>query len=1000
MCKTSQRKKVSPKLRFAVQRLQRDYAEYEASKGDFANITAAPMAMLKPDSHSMVDWLEWHVNLSPEDGPFKGGKYHLIVRFPPNYPLSAPKATMCSPIPHNHVYGTWICLNVLSGYIADYQAEVSDIIITPCGRRAIVKAIHHTHHSSEYELKYVDGEFETGRAPVHACRLSEEDQGWSYAYSVSSVLMQLSSFLFDETQIRNDKAAQQSSVASSLKFKCALCGHAGTSPVPAPVPTDEDGNTPLILAALNGDLEAVQDLLKAGSNPDQADDEGCTALIMAAQNDHLLVAQELLKAGVDVAKSDDDGDTPLTIAAANGCLAIVLELLKAGSDPEQGNNEGCTPLILAVQNEHLQIAQDLLQSGADVNKPDEDGDTPLIVAAINGHLEFVRMLRNASAEVEMANNDGHTALVAAANNGHLQIVRELTAAAPVDGYLSYAITVNMMVGGTKSEVPPRTKVVAAAKPVATPPPAKAVSMSSSARIFSEWGGGSSKRRQATRAKKTPLFGRLRVSVHMLRHIFGFMSQIELEHTFPCISRNVRKAVYLFSAQTILRKQLKCAYTTLGYESDTLGYGVNLTYHHSSTSSVKDINAVFPTLLSTAAIRDGIAMSAYKQSFSKWMPVYINPSHGRRALAHAIRSMANIVTSAGDEHTVTDETEIEMSLDEYYHQMSLSQTSASDRPKADRPKVHPLIDDWNKLATGRTQKMSTASYDVIMTVCGKLCNSTIVGMMTGDVHESIEALVGYFRWVHLFLGFCERDPGLRAFAQKKLQAFLGDESFRSKKIVPALGELLPFGILLGKPWVEIVQPFLDEAFVRNARWVINKFPEMGDLQQDRLGPNPASARRSRASFEANAVSLKLFAFHCTCTQLLQSLCPKNMSGRPPPVSDIKNALDLHFGTPTPSIVSNLQLACKQIKGMGDWATFFKSVQLNAPSSFRLCQWLRNSISASQKKGYHSWGYTLRKLKEARSQQPTEATAVAKTTNAPVTAALLVGGYPNPHRNWQR
>jgi len=512
-----------------------------------------------------------------------------------------------------------------------------------------------------------------------------------------------------------------------------------------------------------------------------------------------------------------------------------------------------------------------------------------------------------------------------------------------------------------------------------------------------------------RATKTPLFGALRVSIHMLRHIFTFMTPLELEQTFPFISRQVRSAVYLYTAQTVLRKQIKCSYTALGFLSnDTLGYGVNLTHHHSS-SSVNDINTVFPTLLSTAAIRAGINSSAYKQPFSHWVPVYINPSHGKRSLPLAVQSFVNVFGLNNTEMGLTvnsrdeDFDEKEMSLDEYY----ASQKSGHDAPPAkpkSRSKVG-LIRDWNDFATGRIPTLSTDSYDIIMKACGKLCNSTIVGMMKGDVHESIEALVGYFRWVHLFLGFCERDPGLLVHAHRKLQSFVDTAACRSKDCVPALGELLPFGILLGQKWLRIVTPFLEEAFVRNARWVIAKHPEMGDLQYDKQGPS----RRSQASFEANIVSLKLFAFHCTCTQLLQSICTTREGQiMPPSVGDIKRALDLHFGTPTPVIVSNMQSACKRIKSMDGWATFFKSVQLEAPSPTCLFTWLRKSVSESQKRGYHSWGWTLRKLKEARRQKESSSEgnwdqhSFQGSGGVPIqevaVSARLPSGYPNPrHRN---
>ena len=105
-------------------------------------------------------------------------------------------------------------------------------------------------------------------------------------------------------------------------------------------------------------------------------------------------------------------------------------------------------------------------------------------------------------------------------------------------------------------------------------------------------------------------------------------------------------------------------------------------------------------------------------------------------------------------------------------------------------------------------------------------------MNGNLHESTEALVGYFRFVHMFLGFCERDSGLQSYAQHKLASFIDCSAKRSKQEVPALGDLLPFTFLTRLPWKDIATPFLDEAFVRNARWALKEQQRrIGDVLRD-------------------------------------------------------------------------------------------------------------------------------------------------------------------------
>jgi ankyrin repeat protein len=60
--------------------------------------------------------------------------------------------------------------------------------------------------------------------------------------------------------------------------------------------------------------------VQQGADKDKADEEGCTPLFMAAQQGHLAVAQYLVQQGVDKDKAWDNGATPFFKAAQNGHL--------------------------------------------------------------------------------------------------------------------------------------------------------------------------------------------------------------------------------------------------------------------------------------------------------------------------------------------------------------------------------------------------------------------------------------------------------------------------------------------------------------------------------------------------------------------------------------------------------------------------------------------------------------------------------------------------------
>ena len=99
-------------------------------------------------------------------------------------------------------------------------------------------------------------------------------------------------------------------------------------------------------AALQGDLDAVQQHIEAGSDLDKKDAYGSSPLIIAAMFDKADVVKALIKAGADMAISNNEGSTPLHIAAFFGRPGIVEVLLDKGADKYVRNNDGATAFDL------------------------------------------------------------------------------------------------------------------------------------------------------------------------------------------------------------------------------------------------------------------------------------------------------------------------------------------------------------------------------------------------------------------------------------------------------------------------------------------------------------------------------------------------------------------------------------------------------------------------------------------------------------------------------
>ena len=100
----------------------------------------------------------------------------------------------------------------------------------------------------------------------------------------------------------------------------------------------------LHIAALWGNIVAVQQHIEAGSNLNEKDEYGSTPLIVATTFGKTEVARALIDAGADMKIGNNEGSTPLHIAAFLCRIEIVEALLDKGADKNAKNNAGRTAL--------------------------------------------------------------------------------------------------------------------------------------------------------------------------------------------------------------------------------------------------------------------------------------------------------------------------------------------------------------------------------------------------------------------------------------------------------------------------------------------------------------------------------------------------------------------------------------------------------------------------------------------------------------------------------
>lgn len=117
----------------------------------------------------------------------------------------------------------------------------------------------------------------------------------------------------------------------------------------------------LHLAALQGNVTAIQQHIAVGSDIDMKDAYGSCPLAVAATFGKTEVAKTLIDAGADLEVTNNDGSTPLHIAAFLCRTEIVKALLEKGANKSAINQAGSTPLqSVAASFEDVKVAYDTI----------------------------------------------------------------------------------------------------------------------------------------------------------------------------------------------------------------------------------------------------------------------------------------------------------------------------------------------------------------------------------------------------------------------------------------------------------------------------------------------------------------------------------------------------------------------------------------------------------------------------------------------------------------
>ena len=159
--------------------------------------------------------------------------------------------------------------------------------------------------------------------------------------------------------------------------------------------------------------EPIRPLARSTSTESREEKQPAPAFgefLQALWQEDLARVENMLKAGIDPNTQTTMGNRPLLIAAKKNNPRLLEILIAKGANVDAADLNGLTPLMAAASMGLDQNVRVLISAGANVNARDEKGSTPLIWAAISGHPQVVEILLAHGADGKVKNKDGHTAL--------------------------------------------------------------------------------------------------------------------------------------------------------------------------------------------------------------------------------------------------------------------------------------------------------------------------------------------------------------------------------------------------------------------------------------------------------------------------------------------------------------------------------------------------------------------------------------------------------------
>ncbi|KAJ7134711.1 hypothetical protein C8R44DRAFT_433152 [Mycena epipterygia] len=395
-------------------------------------------------------------------------------------------------------------------------------------------------------------------------------------------------------------------------------------------------------------------------------------------------------------------------------------------------------------------------------------------------------------------------------------------------------------------------------------------------------------------------------------LFTLASRLPSESVISFSTAYPRLHDIVQSMHVLLQRELRCFFLRTPLADSVLGIGISFDFRSRTLSSD------FDWLSQRAFVQYGIRQSIEKRDFSFFLPLAFSRPHFERVYS--------VIWSRLEE--------IDKEVQRAENQMSRNPR----RRAAGPPRRQETV--------GVVYRMMTNIVVSLMKSCDDVLSGP--GNSKSLLHASEKAVVSYCHLFHLLICLCRTDPQILRDATNRLRRFIDQKDFRVKTHVPDLGELIILIMLVvcrppvgnGPPikWSSLAGPFLEEAIVRNVRWVLKDAPHLEVMEK---GP---SDYRLAETFFRSKTSLRLIMFQITFLDLFFNAYASDIS-----------RLDNNYGFPEKEIPERMVEEVKEIYKINTWPAFFTRVRFPQGVAFgkeRFSDMLRDAVNTSATRRYHN------------------------------------------------